>query len=86
MLTPQATFTAPGLCHNLDVAGDPHAGPVTMRPDGVAQVPLDLGAVLGRDAILNIASEDYLKGLVDAVLCAQSLLVIAHQDRPGCAA
>lgn len=83
---PQATFTAPGWCHNIDLTGSPHAGTVTMRPDGTAQVPLSLGTVLGRDMVENVTSEDYLISLVDAVFCALSRLTMAHQDRPECAA
>jgi hypothetical protein len=79
---PQATFTAPGLCHNLDVTGSPHAEAVTIRPDGAPQVPLDLGEVLGRHAVLIIADEDFLISLADAVLCAYSRLHMAHCDRP----
>ena len=84
--TPQAALSAPGLCHHLDVTGDPHAGPVTYRADGHSQVPLDLGVMLGRDVVLEITSEDYLIYLVDAALDAFSRLHIEHEDRPAGAA
>lgn len=83
---PQARFTAPGLCHNLDVTGSPHAGPVTIRPDGTAQVPLSLGSVLGADVVENITDEDWLISLVDAALFAYTLLHMAHEDAPRSAA
>jgi len=85
-IRPQAAFTAPGLCHNLDVTGSPHAGTVVFKPDGTAQVPLSLGDVLGSETVVGVTDEDYLTTLVDATLCALARLRMAHEDVPGCAA
>jgi len=85
-LLPQATVTMPGLCHNLDIQGDPHASPVTHLPDGTPRVPLDLGEVLGRHTVVHVSDPAYLLSLVDAALFAHSLLTMAYQDQPGRAA
>lgn len=85
--TPQATLTAPGLCHNLDLTGSPHAGMVTERADGALQVPLCFGTDLAaHDIVENVTDPEYLICLVDAALCALSRLKMALQDRPEMAA
>ena len=82
----QATVSWPGFCHNIEITDSPHAGAVTIRPDGTAEVPLSLGAALGRDVVETVTEEDSLVSLVDAALCALSRLKMAHQDAPGRAA
>lgn len=80
MITPQATLSASGFCHNLPVEGSPHAGEVILRADGVPMVPVFLGTVAGRPVVINVLGAEWIADAEGALLRATVELAMWQQD------